>query len=121
MPPLRRVTSCSPSASARTVTAHSLNAIGMRIPSVKQQRLPLGRVRERIRRRIQDTQESRNLQISLQNDPLFSGSAGLNSLRQARSGALLDRFDEGSEVVVGMSESLRLAHVGERALCALEG
>src|SRR3954453_20407323 len=29
MPPLRRVTSCSPSASARTVTAHSLNAIGI--------------------------------------------------------------------------------------------
>ena len=31
MPPLRRVTSCSPSASARTVTAHSLKAIGMAI------------------------------------------------------------------------------------------
>ena len=30
MPPLRRVMSCSPSASARTVTAHSLNAIGIR-------------------------------------------------------------------------------------------
>src|SRR3954452_2518021 len=30
MPPLRRVTSCSPSASARTVTAHSLKAIGIR-------------------------------------------------------------------------------------------
>src|SRR4051812_26885615 len=29
MPPLRRVSNCSPSASARTVTAHSLNAIGM--------------------------------------------------------------------------------------------
>src|SRR3954451_4015920 len=29
MPPLRRVTSCSPSASARTVTAHSLKAIGI--------------------------------------------------------------------------------------------
>src|SRR5829696_5728177 len=29
MPPLRSVTSCSPSASARTVTAHSLNAIGI--------------------------------------------------------------------------------------------
>src|SRR3954471_20333695 len=29
MPPLRRVSSCSPSARARTVTAHSLNAIGM--------------------------------------------------------------------------------------------
>src|SRR4051794_33706662 len=29
MPPFRSVTSCSPSASARTVTAHSLNAIGM--------------------------------------------------------------------------------------------
>src|SRR3954463_4800748 len=29
MPPLRRVTSCSPSARARTVTAHSLNAIGI--------------------------------------------------------------------------------------------
>src|SRR5258705_13602351 len=29
MPPLRRVRSCSPSASARTVTAHSLNAIGI--------------------------------------------------------------------------------------------
>ena len=29
MPPLRRVSSCSPSASARTVTAHSLNATGM--------------------------------------------------------------------------------------------
>ena len=28
-PPLRRVTSCSPSASARTVTAHSLKAIGI--------------------------------------------------------------------------------------------
>src|SRR5436305_1680076 len=30
MPPLRRVSSCSPSASARTVTAHSLKAIGIR-------------------------------------------------------------------------------------------
>src|SRR3954471_3911691 len=30
MPPLRRVTSCSPSARARTVTAHSLKAIGIR-------------------------------------------------------------------------------------------
>src|SRR3954449_11487021 len=29
MPPLRSVTSCSPSASARTVTAHSLKAIGI--------------------------------------------------------------------------------------------
>src|SRR5207302_7642808 len=29
MPPLRRVTSCSPSARARTVTAHSLKAIGI--------------------------------------------------------------------------------------------
>ena len=29
IPPLRRVSSCSPSASARTVTAHSLKAIGM--------------------------------------------------------------------------------------------
>ena len=29
IPPLRRVRSCSPSASARTVTAHSLNAIGI--------------------------------------------------------------------------------------------
>src|SRR5690242_14779984 len=29
MPPFRRVRSCSPSASARTVTAHSLKAIGM--------------------------------------------------------------------------------------------
>ena len=29
MPPLRRVRSCSPSASARTVTAHSLKAIGI--------------------------------------------------------------------------------------------
>ena len=29
IPPLRRATSCSPSASARTVTAHSFNAIGM--------------------------------------------------------------------------------------------
>src|SRR5205085_6500696 len=29
MPPLRRVSSCSPSASARTVTAHSLKAIGI--------------------------------------------------------------------------------------------
>src|SRR3954463_4342742 len=29
MPPLRSVRSCSPSASARTVTAHSLNAIGI--------------------------------------------------------------------------------------------
>ena len=35
MPPLRRVTSCSPSASARTVTAHSLNAIGI-IPSLRE-------------------------------------------------------------------------------------
>src|SRR5579875_2164867 len=30
MPPLRSVSNCSPSASARTVTAHSLKAIGMR-------------------------------------------------------------------------------------------
>src|SRR5881275_200099 len=30
MPPLRSVMSCSPSASARTVTAHSLKAIGIR-------------------------------------------------------------------------------------------
>src|SRR6187200_1471504 len=30
MPPFRRVPSCSPSASARTVTAHSLKAIGIR-------------------------------------------------------------------------------------------
>jgi len=30
IPPLRRVRSCSPSASARTVTAHSLKAIGIR-------------------------------------------------------------------------------------------
>ena len=29
-PPLRRVISCSPSARARTVTAHSLKAIGMK-------------------------------------------------------------------------------------------
>src|ERR1043165_2671110 len=29
MPPLRRVSSCSPSARARTVTAHSLRAIGI--------------------------------------------------------------------------------------------
>src|SRR5579875_3643903 len=29
MPPLRRVSNCSPSARARTVTAHSLKAIGM--------------------------------------------------------------------------------------------
>ena len=33
IPPLRRVTSCSPSASARTVTAHSLKAIGIRSQS----------------------------------------------------------------------------------------
>src|SRR5262245_4150919 len=33
MPPFRRATSCSPSASARTVTAHSLKAIGMRLES----------------------------------------------------------------------------------------
>src|SRR5215208_70990 len=29
MPPLRRVISCSPSARARTVTAHSLKAVGI--------------------------------------------------------------------------------------------
>src|SRR6185312_284196 len=31
MPPLRSVRSCSPSASARTVTAHSLKAIGIEV------------------------------------------------------------------------------------------
>src|SRR3954454_5452648 len=31
MPPLRSVSSCSPSARARTVTAHSLKAIGIKV------------------------------------------------------------------------------------------
>ena len=34
MPPFRRVSSCSPSASARTVTAHSLNATGIDLLTV---------------------------------------------------------------------------------------
>src|SRR5665213_868773 len=91
-----------------------------RIPSVNQQQFPLGRVRERTRRRIQDTQESRNLQISLQNDRLFTDPASA-SLCEACPGALLDGLDKGREVVVGVSESLGLAHGGERALRALEG
>src|SRR6478735_866840 len=91
MPPLRRVTSCSPSARARTVTAHSLKAIGIRKGEKGGLNVRHPERRTKLRRGARDTDHSRKAapktQISLLTGGFQREFAGAPALRVRREAA----------------------------------
>src|SRR3954452_24180722 len=96
IPPLRRVRSCSPSASARTVTAHSLKAIGME----KGRGI---RVQEKLRRtapeRASRAERGASLHVS-RRLPNQSRSDVRMASRQSPAGVALEDLDHRGEVRV---------------------
>src|SRR5438874_5525421 len=107
MPPLRSVRSCSPSARARTVTAHSLNAIGitkMRGRDTARDVLPAG-PEGHAQREAGFYAHRREIPKTRTSPGVFRGTKRrcvIGKALQRGAGVALEHLDHGGEVVIAV-------------------